>query len=183
MFVRSLKIAAAVVALAATTAAAQKVVSTKMGGGGSPHETVEWSVGGAKITISYGRPFLKGRPLAKIDSAFDLTGKVWRTGADEATTLTTDKGLMFGGLMVPAGTYTLFTVPGATAWKLVVSKQTGQWGTEYHDDRDLGRADLKVEKLAKPAEQVTISVTEVGGSPTLNIDWGTTRATTPFMVH
>ena len=179
MFVRSLKIAAAVIAVAATTAAAQKVVSTKMGGGGSPHETVEYAVGGAKITISYGRPYLKARSLDTLTPA----GKIWRTGADEATTLTTDKGLMFGGLMVPAGTYTLFTVPGPTTWKLVVSKQTGQWGTEYHEDRDLGRADLKVEKLAKPVEQVTISFTEAGGSPTLNIDWGGTRATTPFMVH
>jgi hypothetical protein len=179
MFVRSMKIAAAVLVLAATTAAAQKVVSTKMGGGGSPHETVEWSVGGAKITISYGRPFLKGRSLDTLAPA----GKIWRTGADAATTLTTDKALMFGALMIPAGTYTLFTVPGPTSWKLVVSKQTGQWGTEYSEDKDLGRADLKVETLPKPAEQVTISITEAGGSPTLNIDWGSTRATSPFMVH
>ena len=180
MFVRSMKIAGVALALAATTVAAQKVVSTKMGGGGSPHETVEYTVKGAKITISYGRPFLKGRKLLT-DVA--PAGKVWRTGADEATTLTTDKGLMFGALMVPAGTYTLFTVPDAAGWKLVVSKQTGQWGTEYHEDKDLGRADLKVEKLATPAEQVTISITEAGGSPTLNIDWSATRATTPFMVH
>ena len=179
MFVRSLKIAAAVVALAATTAAAQKVVSTKMGGGGSPHETVEWTVGGAKITITYGRPFLKARSLDTLTPA----GKIWRTGADAATTLTTDKGLMFGSLMVPAGTYTLYTVPGPTTWKLVVSKQTGQWGTEYSEDKDLGRADLKVEKLPKPADQFTISIVEAAGSPTLNLDWGTTRATTPFMVH
>jgi Protein of unknown function (DUF2911) len=179
MIVRTLITTAAALALVATTASAQKVVSTKMGGGGSPHETVEWTVGGAKITISYGRPFLKARALDTLTPA----GKIWRTGADEATTLTTDKGLMFGGLMVPAGTYTLFTVPGPTTWKLAFSKQTGQWGTEYHDDRDLGRADLKVEKLAKPAEQVTITFTEVGGSPTLNIDWGTVRATSPFMVH
>ena len=75
--------------------------------------------------------------------------------------------------MIPAGTYTLFTVPGAGDWKLVVSKQTGQWGTEYHEEQDLGRADLKVEKLPKPAEQVTISIVEASGSPTLNIDWGT----------
>jgi hypothetical protein len=180
MFVRSLKIAGAVLALAATTAAAQKVVSTKMGKGGSPHETVEYSVGGAKITISYGRPFLKAR---KVLSDVAPAGKIWRTGADEATTLTTDKSLMFGSLMVPAGTYTLYTVPGPTTWKLVVNKQTGQWGTEYDESKDLGRADLKVEKLPTPVDQFTISIVEAGGSPTLNLDWGTTRATTPFMVH
>ena len=179
MLVRSLKIAAAVIALAATTASAQKVVSTKMGGGGSPHETVEWTVQGAKITISYGRPYLKARPVESLTPA----GKIWRTGADEATTLTTDHGLMFGSLMIPAGTYTLYTVPGPTSWKLVVSKQTGQWGTEYSEDKDLGRADLKVEKLSKPVDQLTISIVEANGSPTLNIDWGTTRATSPFMVH
>jgi len=179
MFVRSLKIAVAVIALAVTTAAAQKVVSTKMGGGGSPHETVEWTVQGAKITITYGRPYLKARSLDTLAPA----GKIWRTGADAATTLTTDKSLMFGSLMVPAGTYTLYTVPGPTTWKLVVSKQTGQWGTEYSEDKDLGRADLKVETLPKPADQFTIGIVEANGSPTLNLDWGTTRATTPFMVH
>ena len=179
MIVRTLMAAGAALALVVTTASAQKVTATKMGGGGSPHETVEWNVGGAKVTVVYGRPYLKGRSLDSLAPA----GKIWRTGADEATTLTTDKGLMFGSLMVPAGTYTLYTVPGATTWKLVVSKQTGQWGTEYHEDRDLGRADLKVEKLAKPAEQFTISIAEAGGSPTLNLDWGTTRATTTFMVH
>jgi hypothetical protein len=179
MFVRSLKLAAAVVALAATTVAAQKVVSTKMGGGGSPHDTVEWAVKGAKITITYGRPSLKGRSLETLTPA----GKIWRTGADAATTLTTDKPLMFGSLMVPAGTYTLYTVPGPTAWKLVVSKQTGQWGTEYREENDLGRTDLKVEKLPQPVEQFTISITTAGDSPTLNLDWGTTRASTPFMVH
>ena len=179
MLVRSLMMTAAALALAATTVTAQKVTATKMGGGGSPHETVEWTVQGATITISYGRPFLKARPEAQVMPP----GKIWRTGADEATTLKTTKDLMFGALLVPAGTYTLFTVPGPETWKLVVSKQTGQWGTEYHEDRDLGRADLKVEKLPKPADQVTIGIAEVKGTPTFTIDWGTTRASTAFMVH
>jgi DUF2911 family protein len=179
MIVRSLITATAALALVASTAAAQKVVSTKMGGGGSPHEKVEWTVKGATITIEYGRPFLKARPLAQLTPE----GKIWRTGADAATTLTTSKDLMFGGLLVPAGTYTLYTVPGAQTWKLVVSKQTGQWGTEYHEDRDLGRADLKVETLPKPVEQFTIGITEGGSGGVLTLDWGTTRATTPFMVH
>jgi hypothetical protein len=179
MFVRSLMITTAALALAATTVAAQKVVATKMGDGGSPHETVEWTVQGATITVTYGRPYLKARPLSQMTPA----GQIWRTGADAATTLTTNKGLMFGGLMVPAGTYTLYTVPGPTTWKLVVSKETGQWGTDYHEDRDLGRTDLKVETLPKAAEQVAIGLAEIKGVPTLTIDWGTTRASTPFMVH
>jgi hypothetical protein len=179
MIVRTLMAAGAALALVATTASAQKVTATKMGGGGSPHETVEWNVGGAKVTVVYGRPYLKGRSLDSLAPA----GKIWRTGADEATTLTTDKGLMFGSLMVPAGTYTIYTVPGATTWQLVVNKQTGQWGTEYDQKQDLGRAELKVEKLAKPSEQVTISFGQANGSPTINIDWGSVRATAPVMVH
>jgi hypothetical protein len=179
MIVRSLITATTALALVAGTAAAQKVVSTKMGGGGSPHEKVEWTVKGATITIEYGRPYVKARPL----SAVAPDGKVWRTGADAATTLTTNKDLMFGSLMVPAGTYTLYTVPAAGGWKLVVNKQTGQWGTEYHEDRDLGRADMKVETLPKAVDQFTIGITEGGSGGVLTMDWGTTRATVPFMVH
>jgi hypothetical protein len=179
MLVRSLITAGAALALAATTVTAQKVVSTKMGGGGSPHETVEYMVKGAKITLTYGRPYLKKRSLDTLAPA----GKIWRTGADEATTLVTDKALMFGSLMVPAGTYTIYTVPGPTAWNLVINKQTGQWGTVYQEAQDLGRADLKVEKLPKEAEQFTIGISENADGGVLNIDWGTTRATTTFMVH
>jgi hypothetical protein len=176
MIVRTLLSTAAALAMVATTASAQKVVSTKMGDGGSPHETVEWAVGGAKITLTYGRPYLKAR---KVLSDVAPAGQVWRTGADAATTLTTDKTLMIGSLMIPAGTYTLYTVPDAKTWKLVVSKQTGQWGTEYHQDRDLGRTDLTVSAAPKPAEQVTIGFAD----GMFTIDWGTTRAATSFMVH
>jgi hypothetical protein len=175
MIVRTLLTTAAALALVATTAWAQKVVSTSPGKGGSPHETVEWTVGAAKVTVTYGRPYLKGRSLDTLAPA----GKVWRTGADAATTLTTDKSLMIGSLMIPAGTYTLYTIPGPTSWKLIVSKQTGQWGTEYNADQDLGRTDLKVETLPKPAEQVTIGLAD----NTFTIDWGTTRASAPLMVH
>ncbi len=105
--VRTFLSAALIVAVGSFTLDAQKVVSTKKGGGGSPHETVEWSIDGAKITIAYGRPYLKGRPLEKLTPH----GQVWRTGADEATTLTTDKQLMIGSLMIKPGSYTLYTCP------------------------------------------------------------------------
>ena len=177
--VRTFLSAALIVAVGSFTLDAQKVVSTKKGGGGSPHETVEWSIDGAKITIAYGRPYLKGRPLEKLTPH----GQVWRTGADEATTLTTDKQLMIGSLMINPGSYTLYTVPNASGWKLVVNKQTGQWGTEYHEDRDLGRADLKVEKAEKPVEQFTISITDTPGGGNLRLEWGDVRASTDFMVH
>jgi hypothetical protein len=163
----------AVAALATATLAlpvaalAQKVVSTTPGKGGSPHETVEYKVGDATVTIIYGRPYMKGRSLETLAP----TGKVYRTGADEATTLKTDKALQIGTLAVPAGTYTLYTLPGSP-WQLIVNKQTGQWGTEYREGQDLGRTPMTAGTLASPAEQLTVAV--VGGSR-LEIHWGTMK--------
>ncbi len=162
----------AALAVAATTLAipapalAQKVVSSTPGKGGSPHETVEYKVGDATVTLIYGRPYLKGRGLEKLAP----TGKVWRTGADEATTLKTDKPLQIGTLSVPAGTYTLYTLPGEP-WQLIVNKQTGQWGTSYNEAQDLGRVPMTASKLDKPVEQLTITI--AGGN--LEIHWADTK--------
>src|SRR5919106_440443 len=94
----------ALVFAASASVMAQKVTKTTKGKGGSPHETVEYTIDGAKLTLVYGRPFVKGREL----SAVAPDGKAYRMGADEATLLTTDKSLMFGSTMVPAGTYSLY---------------------------------------------------------------------------
>jgi hypothetical protein len=136
-------------------------------------------VDGAKISITYGRPSLKGRTVGKDVAAF---GKEWRTGADEATTLVTDKALKFGSLAVPAGTYTIFTLPGEKEWQLIVSKQTGQWGTQYAAAQDLGRVPMKVDQATAPAEQLTISIDDTSAGGTLKISWGTTVASVPFTV-
>jgi hypothetical protein len=122
---------------------------------------------------------LKGRP----DSQVMPAGQVWRTGADEATTLKTDKGLRFGKLAVPAGTYTLWTIPGDAGWQLVISKQTGQWGTEYQQTQDLGRVPMTVAKAAKPVDQLTISIDDTAEGASLRIEWGSVRATTAFVVN
>lgn len=160
-------IAAATVTLALpATALAQKVLSTTPGKGGSPHETVEYKVGTATVTITYGRPYLKGRSLETLAP----TGKVYRTGADEATTIKTDKNLQIGTLAVPAGTYTLYTLPGSP-WQLIVNKQTGQWGTDYTQAQDLGRVPMTAGTLASPAEQLTVGV--VGSN--LEVHWGTMK--------
>ena len=152
----------------ASPALAQKVVSSTPGKGGSPHETVEYKVGAATVTLTYGRPYLKGRSLDTLAPA----GKVYRTGADEATTLQTDQALKIGTLDVPAGTYTLYSLPGSP-WQLIVNKQTGQWGTVYQEGQDLGRTPMTAGKLASPAEQLTIAV--VGSN--LEIHWGTMKQT------
>ncbi len=149
-----------------TSALAQKVVSTTPGKGGSPHETVEYKVGDATVTITYGRPYMKGRTIDTLAPA----GKVYRTGADEATTLKTDKALQVGTIAVPAGTYTLYTLPGAP-WQLIVNKQTGQWGTQYSEGQDLGRTPMTAGTLPAAAEQLTVAV--VGGN--LELHWGTMK--------
>jgi Protein of unknown function (DUF2911) len=173
----------ALVAAFSLPALAQKVVSTKTGGGGSPHETVEWTLDGAKITIVYGKPFLKNREIGKVVAPY---GQVWRTGADEATILTTDKALMIGGTMLQPGSYSLYTMPNAGAWKLIINKKTGQWGIPYPKEteaQEIARVDLKESKAPKPAENFTISIEDTPAGGNLNLDWGTMRQTVALMVH
>lgn len=165
--------AAAVVALSA-----QKTTQVHPGKGGSPHVKSEWTVDGANISIEYGRPSLKGRA----ENTVMPPGKEWRTGADEATTLTTDKALTIGSLEVPAGTYTLYTVPGEKEWQLVVSKKTGQWGIPYPAGEDLGRAPMTVTKTAAPVEQLTISIHDSAAGGELRVEWGNTSARAAFTV-
>ena len=170
----------AALALAAqfgATVLAQKTTQVHPGKGGSPHVRSEYVVDGANITIEYGRPALKGRTVGKEVAPY---GKEWRTGADEATTLKTDKALMFGSLHVNPGTYTIYTVPNEKEWTLIVSKKTGQWGIPYPAGEDLGRAPMTVSKAPAPAEQLTISIEDSAKGGTLHIDWGTTRASIPF---
>ncbi len=157
---------------------AQKTTQLKVGGGGSPHVRTDWTIDGAAISIEYGRPYLKGRALETLTPR----GRVWRAGADEATTLKTDKALKFGTLAVPAGVYTLFAVPGDKEWQLAINKQTGQWGTAYDQSQDLGRVPMKVSSLNKPEEQVTFAIDDTPAGGTLHLDWGTVRASTDFTV-
>lgn len=137
----------------------------------SPHETIDATIGGKKVSITYGRPSLKGRKA--VGGELVPFGKVWRTGADEATVLTTEADLMIGDLAVPAGSYALFTLPSETGWKLIVNKTAKQWGAfSYKDADDLGRTDMKVGKMAAAVEQFTISLS--GG--VLKLEWENTSA-------
>ena len=129
---------------------------------------------GKKVTIDYSRPYLKGR---KLGGEIVPYGEVWRTGANEATSLKTDSDLVIGGTTVPAGSYTLYTLPSQNSWKLIINKQTGQWGTEYNESQDLARVDMNVTSLSQPVEQFTISFDKAGNdSAKLNLEWEKTRA-------
>ena len=170
---------AAVAAGVALTATGQKTTRIHEGRGGSPHDRIEWTIDGAHVSIEYGRPYAKGR---EVFGGLVPFGKVWRTGADEATTLTTDRTLVFGGLTVPAGKYTLWTLPGKDAWKLVVNSETGEWGTAYDESKDFGRADMKVEPLPSPVEQLAIAIDDTPAGGLLRIEWERTRASIAFSV-
>jgi hypothetical protein len=129
---------------------------------------------GKTVTIQYSRPSMRGR---KIFGGLVPYDEVWRTGANAATSLKTDVALTIGGASVPAGSYTLYTLPGASAWKLIINKQTGQWGTEYDKSQDLARVDMKVSQRSSPLEEFTISFEKTGGgSATLKLEWDTTVA-------
>jgi len=144
----------------------------------SPHETVSVTLSGKNISISYGRPYLHGRKA--IGGSLVPYGEVWRTGADEATKLTTDADLMIGNLKVPKGSYALFTVPGKDHWSLVVNKTANQWGAfKYDESQDLGRTELKVQSLSSPVEQFTIELTKKSeNEATLTLSWENTKAST-----
>ncbi len=143
----------------------------------SPHETANVTLGGQEITIAYGRPFIHSR---KIMGGLVPYGKVWRTGADEATMLTTPVDLNIGGTAVPAGKYTLWTLPSAEAWKLVINKETGQWGTKYDGKQDLARVDMHQSHLDQPVDQFTISWKKNGEhAADLVLEWENTRVAVP----
>ena len=129
---------------------------------------------GKTIKTDYSSPRVKGR---KIFGGLVPYGEVWRTGANEATTFVTDTTVNVGGKDVPAGSYTLFTIPNADKWTLIISKKTGEWGIPYTGEGDdLARVDMKVSQLSSPVENFTIAFDQTGASCAMHVDWDTTRA-------
>ena len=141
----------------------------------SPKASASCDLGGGKtIKTDYSSPRMKGR---KIYGDLVPFGQVWRTGANEATTLVTSGDVVVGGKAVPAGSYTIFTVPTADKWTLIVNKKTGEWGIPYkYESDELARVDMKVSKLPAPVENFTIAYDKGGNGCTLRLDWETTRA-------
>jgi len=129
---------------------------------------------GKTLTINYSSPRAKGR---KIFGDLVPYGQVWRTGANNATTFVSDANLTVGGKNIPAGSYTIFTVPNADKWTLIINKKTGEWGIPYKYEADeLARVDMKVSSTSAPVENFTIALASMGGSCTLNISWENTQA-------
>jgi hypothetical protein len=136
----------------------------------SPRKSAETTIGGKKLTLDYGAPSIRGR---KVFGGLVPYDKVWRLGANKATHLTTDGDITIGNIAVPKGTYTLYAWPTEGGMKLIINKQTGQWGTVYDEKQDLGRVDMKVGKAAAPVELMSLSF--AGNS--LKFEWDTVSAT------
>ena len=145
----------------------------------SPRDTIRTSIGGANFTITYSRPMKRGRVL------FGETvpwGEVWRTGANEATHFHADKDLVIGGTDVPAGTYTLWTIPRPEGWTLIINKQTGQWGTIYDPAQDLARIPMHDEAPASREEQFTITLEPQEAGAVMRLRWDDREAWVPIEI-
>lgn len=156
----------------------------------SPHETTGAVIEGNRVTVVYGRPYTKdprSDEVRKIWGGLVPYGAIWRTGADEATLFITQKPIKFGDTTIPAGAYTLFTLPNedGTA-KLIINKQIGQWGVgpgSYDEGMDLARVDLKKDALDKPLDQFTMSVAKnPSGGGVLKLMWEDTQYSAGFTV-
>jgi len=146
----------------------------------SPLANVAATIAGKKITIEYYAPSAHGR---KIMGGLVPFGEVWCTGANWATKITTEANLQMGGLKLPAGSYSIWTLPNANEWTLIINKQTGQFHKDYDSSTDFGRTKMNLKTLANPVETFKIDLRSDGGNQgTLALDWETTEASIPFTV-
>jgi len=154
---------------------AASVCSAQGGSRPSPAASASCDLGGGiTVNTEYSSPRAKGR---EIFGALVPYGKVWRTGANEATTFVTSGDVVVGGKTVPAGSYTLFTIPNKDKWTLIINKKTGEWGIPYkYESDELARVDMKVSKLDSPVEDFAISYEKSGNGCTMRIKWEQTVA-------
>ena len=158
--------------IAATPAVAQMAMGKPGAPPASPPATAQVSLGGKSVSIQYSAPSLRGRHVGGTEIV--PYSEVWRTGANPATTIVTATDLTIGTLTLPAGTYTLFTLPTPTTWQLIISKATGEWGIPYPEGQDFGRVPMSGKSVSKPQEVMSISFENTKGKTTeLHIKWDT----------
>jgi hypothetical protein len=146
----------------------------------SPPANVAATIAGKEITIEYYAPSMHGR---KIMGSLVPFGEVWCTGANWATKITTKANLQMGSLKLPAGSYSIWTLPNANEWTLIINKQTGQFHKDYDSSTDFGRTKMDLKTLADPVETFRIELRAAGGNKgTLALDWEKTEASIPFTV-
>ena len=169
-----------------TDVAAQELAcepQAELEGRESPYDSVSTTVGDGAIKVCYGRPSLRGRTM--IGGEAVPFGQVWRTGANEPTTLHTTVPLSIAGVEIEPGSYSLYTIPREDeSWTLIVNASTSQWGHESQypgvQDQDVGRAEVEAESLESPVEQFTIRPQDDGGG--LVLEWQNSRVRVPIDV-
>jgi hypothetical protein len=148
----------------------------------SPRDSASLSVGGARVSVNYGRPSLRGRTA--VGGVLVPWGQVWRTGANGPTRLRTDRELEIGGARVPAGTYALYTLPTPTGWTLILNRRTGGSGRDYVQADDFARVPVETAALASPVERLTIHMEPSGESAgVIRVTWEKTVVRIPFRVR
>ncbi|MBS1546888.1 MAG: DUF2911 domain-containing protein [Bacteroidetes bacterium] len=148
----------------------------------SPPGTATYNKDGLKIEVNYSRPYKKGR---EIFGELVPYGRVWRTGANEATTFSTNQALNIAGKTLPAGKYTLWTIPNADNWQVIFNKRMYPWGINMEGEASRDPADdalevtAPVEQTSKVVEQFTINVVD-SAVPTLEFVWDRTQVSVPL---
>jgi hypothetical protein len=147
----------------------------------SPHDSIANVIDGADVSITYGRPSMRGRAIM---GQLVPYGRVWCPGADEATTLKTSKKLRIGNLTLDAGSYTLWMLPAAGEWSLIVNKETDIFHTQYSPRYDLGSIPMTKRSVSPPVEQLTFALdkAESGEGGTITMTWETTAVSVRFAV-
>lgn len=146
----------------------------------SPRDTVRASIAGVDLLVDYGRPHMRGRTIF---GGLVPLGKVWRTGANAATQFSTSAPIVIGDVTVPAGLYTLWSIPSDSGAELVINRQTGQWGTEYNPGQDLARIPMVRSDLPEPVEVFTIQIRPRGDrGGVLVFEWDRTRWEAEFRI-
>lgn len=148
----------------------------------SPEDTVEYSQGGLELSVYYNRPSVKGR---EIFGGLLPYGQIWRTGANEATTFSTNQDVSIAGQQLPAGEYTLWTIPGEEAWKVIFNGKNYSWGVNFNGEAsrdptaDVLTADVPVQSTTRLIELFTIGLSEAG-NPALVLQWENTKVVVPI---
>jgi hypothetical protein len=167
----------ALITLLSYNAQAQEALKQKP----SPLGMVTYTFEDTYVKVTYGRPHLRGREAFTESSELAPLGKIWRTGANEATEITVTKDITMAGENIPAGTYSVFSIPGAKSWTIVLNKDIGQWGAyKYDEEKDLVRFEVPVNKADQMYEPFTIRFNQVEDEVSLQMIWANTMVSIPI---
>jgi hypothetical protein len=143
----------------------------------SPEEELSFNNNGLEVNVTYCQPSKKDR---EIFGTLIPYGKVWRTGANAATLISFNRDVTVAGQNVPAGEYTLWTIPNENNWTIILNMETGQWGTNYDESEDLLRVDVPTEEITSVVEQLTVKLVSADNGINMNVTWDNTKVTVPI---